>query len=134
MSSLIVYAIILIPALIFVYIMFRANQRQMQRLADPKAIESSNLWMKSLVTVDAIVESKQETIKPEAKGLAKVDLELKIQPPEGEAVLVKTIWLVEVESLPELEVGHSIKIKYNPKKPDRIYPDVPWAHVWLFDA
>jgi len=133
MNNILILVIILVPALIFLFFMFRANQRQMRRLADPQAMDAAAMWMQNVIAVEAVVEHKQETIKPEAKGLAKVDLDLKIQPAEAEPLRVKTTWLVEVDSLPLLAVGNVIKVKLNLKKHDRIFPNVSWARLWMFE-
>jgi hypothetical protein len=133
MNNILLFALILIPAGLFIYFMFRANQRQMQRLIDPKAMEETAMRLQKMISVEAMIQHKAENIRPEAKGLAKVDLELKLQPDGVEPILAKTCWLVEVERLPELEAGKSVQVKYNPKKPDRIYPTVPWAQVWVFE-
>ena len=133
MNNILIVLIVLVPALVFLYFMFRANQRQMQRLSDPKAMDAAAQWLQNMVAAEAEVVSKEETIKPEAKGLAKVELELRIPLPEGVPLHEKTTWLVEVDSLPQLAVGNTVKVKLNLKKHDRIFPDVPWARVWLFD-
>ncbi len=134
MNNILILIIILVPTLVFLFFMFRANQRQMQRLADPKAMDAAAMWLQNVVPVEAVIEGKEEVIKPEAKGLAKVDLQLRIPVPDSEPILEKTTWLVEIESLPELVVGNTVKVKLNLKKHDRIFPDVPWARLWMFEG
>jgi hypothetical protein len=132
MNQTLLFVLIAIPATLFLFFIFRTNQRRMQRLVNPQDIEDAVMRMQNVIPADAVVQSKKETINPDAKGYAKVDLELKIQPASGETLLAKTCWLVKVESLPELEAGCSVKVKYNPKKVKIIYPDVPWAQAWVF--
>lgn len=132
MNQTLLFVLIAIPATLFVVYMLRTNQRRMQRLSDPQEVDNAVMRLQNVVPAEAVVQFKKETINPDAKGFAKVDLELKIQPAKGEALIVKTCWLVEVASLPELEVGHTVKVKFNPKKIKIIYPDVPWAQAWIF--
>lgn len=132
MNQTLLFVLIAIPATLFIIYLFRTNQRRMQHLADPQEVDEAIMRLQNVVPFEAVVLDKKEIINPDAKGYAKVDLELKIQRPNGEALTAKTCWLVEVTSLPELEVGHSVKVKFNPKKVKIIYPDVPWARAWIF--
>ena len=40
--------------------------------------------------------------------------------------------LLEIPNLPQLEPGSTVEVKFDPKRPERVYPAVPWARIWLF--
>jgi hypothetical protein len=133
MNQIATIALITIPILLAVYFIYRANQKNAQRvLESQKSLDDSEIWLKKVQQTQAEVISKKETVNPDAHGIAKVDLELKIQPFGGEPMIVTTCWLVEVGSLSQLEPGKSVTIKIDPKKVGRIFPAVPWARAWLF--
>lgn len=132
MNQTLLFLFIAVPALIFLFVIFRSNQKRMQRLVDPRQVDDAMMQLQNLTPAMAEVVSKAETINPDAKGYAKVDLELKILTSNGEPLEAQTCWLVKVESLPELEAGQMVKVKFNRKKLKIIYPDVPWAQAWIF--
>ncbi len=103
-----------------------------QVLSGDRPLDGRDAWLRNAPPLQARVISKKETIKPEAAGIAKVDLELEIQFPQGAPVQVTTCWLVEIPSLPQLEAGNNLQVKFDPKKPERVFPVVPWARLWLF--
>ncbi len=52
---------------------------------------------------------------------------------EGKAPYqVSTCWLVEVGSLDQVSPGKSVPVKVDPKKNERVFPNVPWARLWVF--
>jgi hypothetical protein len=133
MSQFVTTVIIILPILVIGLIIYRYNKKQINKvLSGQKTLEDANVWMRDAIPFTAQVISKSETIHPDAKGIAKVDLELKIQLPYGSPVETKTCWLVEIPSLSQLEPGASVPVKFDPKRPQRVYPVVPWARIWLF--
>jgi len=112
---------------------FRSTQVQIKRvLRGERSLDDKDIWLRNAQPLKAKVINKNETLKPEAAGIAKVDLELEIQMPEGIPLQVTTCWLVEIPSLSELAVGNMVEVKFDPKKPKRVFPAVPWARLWQF--
>jgi hypothetical protein len=134
MSQFAGYIFIILPILLIGVIIYRFNRKQVKRvLSGQKTLEDSEVWLRNSSPLPAIVIKKNETISPDAHGIAKVDLDLQIQLSYGNPVDAKTSWLVEIPSLPQLEPGQSVLVKFDPKKPNRVFPAVPWARAWLFD-
>ena len=59
---------------------------------------------------------------------AELQLILWVQPPAGRPYEAKVAWLVEDESLTRLTDGSIVSVRVNPRRPQHIYPDQPWAH------
>jgi hypothetical protein len=132
MSQSIIIFLFLILLLISIWWMYRTTQKQFKRVLNgERLIDDRNTWLRSKPLLQARVISKKELIKPDAAGIAKGDLELEIQFPQGAPVQVTTCWLVEIPSLPQLEAGNNVQVKFDPKKPRRVFPGVPWARLWL---
>jgi len=133
MNPIIVFAIIILPFLLIAYLVYRVSQNVVKRLASGKETQSdSEVWLRNAPVLQALVISKEQTINPDAHGIAKVDLNLKIQTPDGRTVTTKTIWLVEAAQLHQLEPGSSVPVKFSPRRPQRVFPAIPWARAWLF--
>jgi hypothetical protein len=128
-----VFAVVLLPILLIGLIIYRFNQKQVKRVLDgQRSLDDSEVWLRTTSPLQALVISRKETLNPDAPGIAKVDLDLEIQLPHGDPVQATTCWLVEIPSLPQLEPGKSLMVKFDPKKPQRVFPAVPWARAWLF--
>jgi hypothetical protein len=133
MNQIFVLIIIALPVLLIGLVIYRFNKKQVnQVLTGQRTLDDANVWLRDSVPFSAEVISKDETIHPDAKGIAKVDLQLKIQLPYGDPVETKTCWLVEIASMKEIEPGKNVQVKFDPKRPERVYPAVPWARIWLF--
>jgi hypothetical protein len=132
----VIIIIILMAAIIFPFILVRRinkNQlRRMQEIKDNDLRYASRL--RNSIETTANVISKNQVITPNAGGFAKVDLQVELQFPGKNLYQAKTCWLVEVNSLDQVEPGKTIQVKVNPKKPLRIYPDVTWAQPWIFGS
>ncbi|HMQ31012.1 MAG TPA: hypothetical protein PKD53_09800 [Chloroflexaceae bacterium] len=59
---------------------------------------------------------------------AELSLVLWVQPPEGRPYEARVAWLVDDESVGRLSVGTVLAVKVNPRRPEHVYPDQPWAH------
>ena len=130
-----IIAIVLLPVLLIVFIIYRLNQKKAERVRDgQRTLDDSVVWLRNTPPLSALVVSTKETRNPEAEAheITKVDLVLEIQLPHGDPVQVSACWLVEIPSLPELVTGKSVMVKFDPKKPERVFPAVPWARAWLF--
>lgn len=66
--------------------------------------------------------------RPLLSSATKLKLVLWVQPPEGRPYEATVSWLVEDESLLRLTVGSLVTVRINPRCPERVYPDQPWAH------
>lgn len=133
MNEFTVFALILLPLLIVVLVYNHVNRKQVQQVLDGrKSLDDGQIWLRHAVPTEALVVSRKETLDPRAHGIARVDLELEIRPAGGASFKASTCWLVEATSLPDLEAGRSVMVKYDPKKPGRIFPAVPWARAWVF--
>ena len=133
MNQFIVAAIILLPLLLIGFYYYRKNRKTAQSVSKrERLLDDGHVWLRHIPPSEAVVLSRKETIQPEAKGIAKVDLELSLPMPDGAPVQAKTCWLVEITSLPNLEIGSKVMVKFDPQKPRRVYPAVPWARAWLF--
>ena len=125
--------IFVVIVLFIVWFLFRTAQTQIKRvLSGEKSLDDKDIWLRYAEPLPARIISKKETLKPEATGIAKVDLELEIQMPNGDPIKTSTTWLVEIPSLAQLEVGNTVEVKFDPKKPKRVFPAVTWARIWLF--
>ena len=128
--ALVIFVLVFIGVIWFLY---RSTQRQIKQvLRGERSLDDREIWLKKANPLPARVVSKQQIIKSEATGIAKVDLELEILSPEGTRIPAKTCWLVEIPNLPQLEPGSTVEVKFDPKRPERVYPAVPWARIWLF--
>ncbi len=128
--SIIVLLLILFAALWFLY---RSIEKQINRVVKgEQSLDDGAIWLRNAKPLPARIMYIRENRNPDAGGITKVDLELEVQIPEGQRVPVKTCWLVEIARLSELEVGKNVEVKFDPKKPKRVYPSVPWARLWMF--
>lgn len=59
---------------------------------------------------------------------AELSLVLWVHPPDGRPYEARVSWLVDDESLGRLRVGAVLPVRVNPRRPERVYPDQPWAH------
>ena len=133
MNQFTIFAVVLVPILLIGLIIYRFNRKQVQRVLDgQRMLDDSEVWLRGIPPLPALVISKKETLNPDTLGIAKVDLDLEIQLPQGGPVQATTCWLVEIPSLLLLEPGKSLMVKFDPKKPQRVFPTVPWARAWLF--
>jgi len=133
MNQIAVYVFLLLPILLIGFFIFRFTRKQVDKVVSrQKTLDDSAVWLRDSAPLKAEVIHKSETISPEARGIAKVDLDLKIHLPNSLPVEAKTCWLVEIPSLTQLEPGQSVLVKFDPQKPQRVFPAVPWARAWLF--
>ncbi len=133
LNQFISIAVLIVLILMMGWFIFRSSQIQINRvLRGERSLDDKDFWLVHTQPTPARVMAKKETFKPQAKGIAKVDLELEIQLPEKAPLQVTTCWLVEIPSLPELAVGKTVEVKFDPKNPNRIFPAVSWARLWQF--
>jgi hypothetical protein len=133
MSPVVIFAIIILPLLLITYLVYRVSLSAAKRFVNNEETQSdSQVWLRNASVLEAEVISKEQTINPDAHGIAKVDLSLKIHTPDGGTVVTETVWLVEIVELHQLEPGSTVPVKFNPKRPKRVFPAVPWARAWLF--
>jgi len=133
MSNGVLSVIALILLVGMIWVQYRTNKRNLEDIrSGRRSLDEGEVWLKNAAEAEALVVSQQVELNPKVEKIAKVDLELEIQQPGSGPVVRKTTWLVEVPSLPELKAGNKVKIKFDPKKPQRIFPTVPWARAWLF--
>ncbi|MFV9507722.1 MAG: hypothetical protein AB4911_24490 [Oscillochloridaceae bacterium umkhey_bin13] len=59
---------------------------------------------------------------------AELRIVLWVQPPNGRPYEAKVAWLVEDAKLQRLAVGAVVPVRINPRRPEAVYPDQPWAH------
>jgi hypothetical protein len=132
-STVILLAIILIPAALIIILTMRMNHNQRRRAQEMqgKGVEFERSFHHAIESV-AIVISKSVTIAPNAGGFAKVDLQLEVQLPGKAPYQISTCWLVEVDSLEQVLPGKNVPVKVDPNKPLRIFPNIPWAKPWIF--
>jgi len=132
-NTVILLVIILIPAILIFILITRLNRNQW-RLAQErqKNISEFESGFRHSLEVGAIVISKSETIAPNAGGFAKVDLQVEVQLPGKAPYQISTCWLVKVDSLDQVLPGKNVPVRVNPKKPLRVFPNVPWAEPWIF--
>jgi hypothetical protein len=132
-STISLFILILIPAVIIAILVIRTNRSQWRavqamqgRVSDFKGGPRNGL------EAEASVISKKETIAPNAGEIAKVELLVEVHLPGKAPYQVSTCWLVEVKSLDQLMPGKNLPIKVDPNKPLRVSPNVPWARLWVF--
>ncbi len=133
MNTVIVLVIILIPALLVALLITRMNRSQWRRVQEMKGKDTElEGGFLQAIAAGAIVISKSETIVPNAGGYAKVDLQVEVQLSGKAPYQVSTCWLVELDSLNQVLPGKNVPVKVNPKKPLKVFPNVPWAKLWVF--
>ena len=133
MNQYIVILLFLLALFLVIFFIYRLNQKQARSVLDGKReFDDGHVWLRNIIPTEAVVVSRKETIHPDAHEIAKVDLELRISSSDGMPIQIGTCWLVEIKSLPELEVGKTVMVKFDPKRPKRVYPTAPWARIWLF--
>jgi|WetSurMetagenome_2_1015567.scaffolds.fasta_scaffold327055_1 hypothetical protein len=134
MAQAITAIVLIILAFVLILIIYRTNQNSLKKvLSGERSLDDREVFMRSAAPLHARVIHKMETLNPNAKGIAKVDIDLEISLPQQLPVLVTTCWLVEIPNLPELEPGKEVMVKFDPKKPKKVYPAVSWARLWTFD-
>ena len=133
MGNFVITIIVLIPLFIIIMMQFQRNQKSISDIqAGRRSLDDHEIWLATTTPTEATVVSRSVQISPKARTIAKVDLELKISQP-GDGVAVRnTTWLVEVPSLAQIETGRTVSVKVDPKRPERVFPAVPWARAWLF--
>ncbi|MDP2994202.1 MAG: hypothetical protein Q8N46_03660 [Anaerolineales bacterium] len=132
-DMVILLAIILIPAILIVILIMRLNRSQWRHVQEMWGkVSEFEGGFRHAIEAGANVISKNETIASNAGGFAKVDLQVEIQLPGKAPYQISTCWLVEVDSLEQVLPGKNVPVKVDPKKPLRIFPNVPWAKPWVF--
>ena len=133
MNNAIKLILILIPAILFIVLITRMSRNQMRHVQEMqgKELEFEGSFRHAL-EAEVKVISKSETIVPNAGSFAKVDLQVEVQLPGKAPYQVSTCWLVEVDSLDQVLPGGKIPVKVDPKKPLKVFPNVPWAKFWIF--
>jgi preprotein translocase subunit YajC len=124
------FIIILIPIIIIVFLLLRMNRNRYHSTSG--YVSEFEGGPRRGLEGEASVISKKETIAPNAGNIAKVDLMVEVHLPGNAPYQVSTCWLVEVDSLDQLEPGKTLPVKVDPKQPIRVFPDVPWARFWIF--
>ncbi len=133
MDTTIAIIVFMVAIFLMLFFLYRSIEKQIKRVVTgERPLDDQAVWLRKFPAVPARVLSRIETIKPEAKGIARVDLDLEIQSPEAQPVKASTTWLVEIPSLPLLQVGNTVDVKFDPKNPGRVFPAVPWARLWMF--
>jgi hypothetical protein len=126
-------ATFIIPAIVIGILIMRLNRNQLRKAKEMQGsgIEFESGFRHSLEAVATVI-SKSETIAPNAGGYAKVDLLVEVKLAGQAPYQVSTCWLVEVDSLEQVMPGRDVPIRVAPKKPQRVYPNIPWAKLWIF--
>lgn len=124
------FIIILIPVIILVLLLLRMNRKRSRSM--PGNVSEFEGGPRGGIEGEVSVISKKETIAPNAGNIAKVDMMVDVRLPGNAPYRVSTCWLVEVDSLNQLEPGKTLPVKVDPKQPIRVFPNVPWARFWIF--
>jgi hypothetical protein len=133
MNTFILLAIIIIPALLVIVLITRMNRDQLRRVQEMQGKETEfDSNFRRAVEGEANVIRKNETIVANSGGFAKVDLQVEVQLPGNAPYQVSTCWLVEVDKRDLVLPGRKIPVKVDPKRPLKVFPNVPWAKFWIF--
>ncbi len=133
LSQILSILVLLIILFIVVWFMYRSGKNQLNKvLRGERSLDDQDIWLRNTPPAPARVVRMVETRNPKAAGIVKVDLELEIQNADGSPVHATAIWLVEIHSLPQVDVGKTVEVKFDPKHPKRVYPAVSWARLWVF--
>jgi hypothetical protein len=133
MNNIFGLALILIPTILIIFLITRLNRNQLRRVMEMQENNHGfERGLRNAIQASATVISKNETIVPNAGGLAKVNLQMEVILPGKAPYQVSTSWLVEIDSLDKVLPGQIVPVKVDPKKPIRIFPNVPWATAWIF--
>lgn len=132
-GSIPLFILFLIPAIIIVFLIMRLNRNQLKSLqGSPGRVSEFEGGPKGGLEAEAIVISKSETLSPKAKNIAKVDMLMEVHLPGKDTYRAATSWLVEVAELGKVSPGSNLQVKIDPQKPERVFPNVPWARFWVF--
>ncbi len=132
-AQILVPGVVVLAMVLLVVFQIRRSQKRLGDLeTGRRTLDEADIWLANSVAAEAEVVSREVVISPQARKIAKVDLEFRIQQPGRGFAVSRTCWLVEVGSLSQLEPGRKVSVKFNPRKPRRIFPAVPWARAWLF--
>ena len=127
-GTLTLIIIILIPVTVIAFLVIRMNHNQWLYLQS-RVPEFDGSPLHGL-EAEASVISKKETLPPNADDIAKVNLQVEIHLPGKAPYQISTCWLVEINSLDQVMPGKKLPVKVDPKKPMRVFPNVPWARLW----
>jgi preprotein translocase subunit YajC len=130
LSNTAILIIILIPVIIIVFLLLRMNLKRVQSTAGN--FSEFEGGPRNGLEGEVSVIRKKETIAPDAGNIAKVDLIVEVHLPGKDSYQVSTCWLVEIDSLDQLEPGKTLPVKVDSKNPTRVFPNVPWARFWIF--
>lgn len=100
-----------------------------RRAAAARGAMSADLAVAVRARAEILRVGRQNSLRRQALlRAAQLSLVLWVQPPEGRPYEARVSWLVEDESLTRLTVGTIVPVRVNPRRPERVYPDQPWAH------
>jgi len=129
-SNVPLFFIILVPAVVIVLLLIRMNRNQFRSMESHISVFEGG--PRHAVEAEVSVISKKEIIAPNAGNIAKVDLLVEVHLPGNAPYQVATCWLVELDSLDQIQPGKNLPVKVDPKQPVRVFPNVPWARLWVF--
>ena len=108
------------------YAVLAATER---RAARARSVMQTDLKVAVRARAEILRIGHQSSLRRQALlSAAELHLILWVHPPEGRPYEAKVAWLVEDESLGRLTVGAVLPVRINPRRPEHVYPDQPWAH------
>jgi hypothetical protein len=127
-ERVVLYTVPLLAVMLFVPVHAALVEAE-RRAANAKGAMSADLAVAVRARAEILRIARQSSITRQALiRAAELQLVLWVQPPEGRPYEAKVAWLVEDESLTRLTVGAVLPVKVNPRRPEKVYPDQPWAH------
>ncbi len=100
-----------------------------RRAAAAMGAMSADLAVAVRARAEILRVGRQSSLRRQALlRAAELRLVLWVQPPEGRPYEARVAWLVEDASLARLTVGTILPVRVNPRRPEHVYPDQPWAH------
>lgn len=100
-----------------------------RRAARARSLMQTDLEVAVRARAEILRIGRQSSLRRQALlSAAELQLILWVQPPQGRPYEAKVAWLVEDESLARLTVGAVLPVRINPRRPEHVYPDQPWAH------
>ncbi|NTU83008.1 MAG: hypothetical protein HGA45_27180 [Chloroflexales bacterium] len=116
-------------SLMLMLLIYAALTEAERRARSARVIISADLAVAVAARAEILRVDRGRAFRQQAFArAARLTLVLWVHPPSGRPYEAKVCWLVEGESLARLTVGAVVPVRINPRRPEHVYPDQPWAH------
>ena len=134
MIDVLIAAVIVGPLLIAGALIFLAVRRMHAqadaahaRREDFRARQQRAVWASA-----TIVSVRRASLREDARGREKVELTLKVQPPNGASYSAHAAWNADFNALALLRAGETVSVKIDAGDPKIIYPNMTGLEYWAW--